>query len=85
MTVRGALRRGITAFAMCGLMTGVNIGPAWAEPETGPVAAEAPPPEAAPPPPEGFVESSPPATTTSPDGWTITLSAKDETQLPSCP
>lgn len=59
--------------------------PAWAEPETGPVAAEAPPPEAAPPPPEGFVESSPPATTTSPDGWTITLSAKDETQLPILP
>jgi MspA len=79
VTVRSVLRRGISVFAMFGLMIGVNIGPAWAEPETEPVAADAPPPEAAPP-PEGLVESSPPATTTSPDGWTLTLSAKDETQ-----
>jgi hypothetical protein len=85
MTVRSVLRRGITVFAMCGLITGVNTGPAWAEPETEPVAADAPPPEAAPPPPEGLVESSPPATTTSPDGWTLTLSAKDETQLVVAP
>jgi hypothetical protein len=42
------------------------------------------PPEGAPPPEEvpadGIVESSPPATTKSPDGWTLTVSAKDETQ-----
>ena len=31
------------------------------------------------------MESSPPATTTSPDGWTLTLSAKDETQLVVAP
>ena len=30
---------------------------------------------------DGVVESSPPATTKSPDGWTLTVSAKDETQV----
>jgi hypothetical protein len=99
VTVRGVLRRGIAVFATCGLISGMNVGPAWAEPETEPVAADAPPPEVAPlppeaappppdgapPPPEGAVESSPPATTTSPDGWTLTVSAKDETQLPIAP
>lgn len=85
MTVRGVLRRGIAVFAICGLISGMNAGPVWAEPEIEPVVADAPPPEAAPPPPEGFVESSPPATTKSPDGWTLTLSAKDETQLVIAP
>lgn len=86
VTVRSVVRRGITVFATCGLIGGVNIGPALAEPETeAAAAAEAPPAEAAPPLPEGFVESSPPAITTSPDGWTLTLSAKDETQLPILP
>jgi hypothetical protein len=79
------LRRGITVFALCGFLGGVSIGSAWAEPEIEPVAADAPPPEAAPPPPDGFVESSPPATTRSPDDWTLTLSAKDETQLVVAP
>ncbi len=57
-----------------------------------PVVAVAPPPADAPPPEaaalaaepapvdDGRVESTPPATTTSPDGWTLTMSAKDETQ-----
>jgi len=31
------------------------------------------------------VESSPPVTTTSPDGWTMQVSAKDETQAPIAP
>ena len=57
-----------------------------AEPAVEPVVEAA---EAAPAPPEGvpplegpvdLVESSPPATTKSPDGWTLTVSAKDETQ-----
>ncbi|MCV7069988.1 MspA family porin [Mycolicibacterium rufum] len=61
---------------------------ATAQPDAGPVtpaepvaAAAAVP--AAPPvdaPPEGAVVSPPPATTTSPDGWTLTVGAKDETQ-----
>jgi hypothetical protein len=63
----------------------MGIGSAWAQPDVEPVAADAPPPEAAPPPPEGFVESSPPATTTSPDEWTLTLSAKEESQLVVAP
>lgn len=39
------------------------------------------------PPPidDGKVVSNPPATTTSPDGWTLTLSAKDESQRPVAP
>ena len=45
----------------------------------------------APPPPEARagrrrpVESSPPKTTNSPDGWTLTVSAKDETQRVTAP
>ena len=46
-----------------------------------PVAAEA----AAPPVDDGRVESTPPATTKSPDGWTLTISAKDEVQMPAAP
>jgi len=59
---------------------------ASAEPDVEPVTADAPPAEVALPPPEaapvddGRVESSPPKTTNSPDGWTLTLSAKDEVQ-----
>ena len=61
--------------------------PASADPEAEPVVdtveAAPAPPEGAPPPEPGpvdLVESSPPATTKSPDGWTLTVSAKDETQ-----
>lgn len=46
---------------------------------------DAPPPDAAPPAPDGRVESTPPATTTTPDGWTLEISAKDETQLAIAP
>ncbi|KRE34737.1 MspA protein [Mycobacterium sp. Soil538] len=47
-----------------------------------PVVAAAADPVAAPvdAPPEGAVVSPPPATTTSPDGWTLSVGAKDETQ-----
>ena len=63
---------------------------ASADPETEPVAAEAPAPVAAPPPDaapvdDGRVESSPPKVTNSPDGWTLTVSAKDETQRVTAP
>lgn len=34
---------------------------------------------------DGRVASTPPATTKSPDGWTLTISAKDEIQMPSAP
>lgn len=59
--------------------------PALADPETpGPDAAAAAA-EAAPPADDGAVASSPPVSTTAPDGWTITLSAKDEIQRPIAP
>ena len=56
-----------------------------------PPPADAPPPEAAAlaaepaPVDDGRVESSPPATTKSPDGWTLNVSAKDETQVVIAP
>jgi hypothetical protein len=70
------------------VMASVFIVPmASADPEVEPVvdtAETAPaPPDGAPPPeppPVELVESSPPATSKSPDGWTLTVSAKDETQ-----
>ncbi|PRC56728.1 MspA protein, partial [Mycobacterium sp. ITM-2017-0098] len=59
---------------------------ASAEPDGEPVVAAAPPNDAGPPAVEtaelaGAVVSPPPAVTTSPDGWTLTVAAKDETQL----
>jgi len=42
----------------------------------------APPDPAAPPVDDGRVESSPPANTKSPDGWSLTVSAHDETEMP---
>jgi hypothetical protein len=53
-----------------------------ADPSIVPVAATDP---ATPPPDDGRVASSPPVTTKSPDGWTLTLSAKDEIQRPVAP
>jgi len=41
--------------------------------------------EAAPPVDDGKVASSPPATTKAPDGSTLTISARDETQMPAAP
>lgn len=50
-------------------------------PPADPGAEALPPDAAAPPVVDGLVESPPPATTKSPDGWTLTLGAKDETQV----
>jgi hypothetical protein len=79
--------RCLTLFATCAVASALIAPPALADPEAEPVvdAAETvpAPPEGAPPPelgPVDLVESSPPATTKSPDGWTLTVSAKDETQ-----
>jgi hypothetical protein len=46
-----------------------------------------PPPAPVPPPPPdtGPVPSGPPGVVTTPDGWNMTVSAKDETQLPVAP
>jgi MspA len=55
-----------------------DVEPVAETAETTPASGGAPPPEAVSA--DGLVESSPPATTKSPDGWTLTVSAKDETQ-----
>ncbi|MFG1932690.1 MspA family porin [Mycobacterium sp. NPDC048908] len=47
--------------------------------------ASADPGDDGPPPDTGVVESSPPTVVTSPDGWVLTVVAKDETQLPVAP
>ena len=48
-------------------------------------AAQPPPPEPGPPPDTGVVASAPPGVVTTPDGWVLTVVAKDETQLPVAP
>ncbi len=86
--------RCVTLLATAVMAPALIVPIASADPEADPVAVDAaetapapaedvPPPEGAPPPetpPVELVESSPPATTKSPDGWTLTVSAKDETQ-----
>jgi MspA protein len=53
---------------------------------TAPIAlAEPPVDDPGPPPDNGVVASSPPTVVTSPDGWVLTVVAKDETQLPVAP
>jgi hypothetical protein len=85
------LCRPLAVLTAC-LVTCVLATPvAYADPEVQAVAADAPPAEVPPPPPEGApvddgrVESSPPKTTNSPDGWTLTVSARDETQRVTAP
>ena len=68
----------------------VAAAPAGADPAISPdaepvVAAEPGADPAAPPVDDGKVASSPPQTTTSPDGWTLTISSKDETQVAVAP
>lgn len=76
----------VVSVAAVGLL---NLPVAGAEPEPtiDTVAAEAstPGPVGAPPAEDGRVVSPPPQTLTSPDGWTLTLAAKDETQVTSAP
>ena len=76
--------------AVCALAATVvpaSIGPAWADPadpagpDIQPVAAESAPP----PVDDGKVVSSPPEITKSPDGWTLTVGGKDETQMVIAP
>lgn len=76
--------------ALVGSLLAAAMAPASADPDptapdAQPVAVEAPDPGAGPPVDDGRVESTPPAVTKSPDGWTLTISAKDEIQMPSAP
>ncbi len=53
---------------------------------TAPIAlADPPADDVGPPPDTGVVASADPGIVTSPDGWTLTVVAKDETQLPVAP
>ncbi len=61
-----------------------DAAPGPAEATVVPVAAASTDP-AAPPVDDGKVVSNPPASTVSPDGWTLTISAKDEKQAPVAP
>ena len=56
---------------------------ALAEPDPNPVQADAD--TVAPPGDDGQVASAPPAATTTPDGWVLTVTATDESQLPVAP
>lgn len=77
--------------ALVGGLLSAAMAPASADPDptapdaAQPVSAEVPDPAAAPPVDDGRVQSTPPATTTAPDGWTLTISAKDEIQMPAPP
>lgn len=87
MFVRGAIRGGAAAalvgalLTTCGLLSG---GTAAADPDPAPDAAT-PAGVAAPPIDDGKVVSAAPVTTKSPDGWTLTISAKEETQMAAAP
>ncbi len=63
-------------------MAGADPDP---DPVVQPVLAEGPVPDAVPPVDDGRVVSPPPQVLKTPDGWTLTLSAKDETQMESAP
>ena len=87
--LRLMLLRCIVAAAACITLSVAIAPPTLADPDSGPTAADAPAPaaDAAVPPPadDGRVPSAAPAITKTPDGWTLTLSSKDETQLPVAP
>nr|WP_235009587.1 MspA family porin [Mycobacterium sp. 3519A] len=65
----------MAVLTVCALLCASAPPSASADPDTEAVAAEA-----AAPADDGWVESSPPATTIAPDGWTQTVSAKNELQ-----
>lgn len=86
MAVGIVVRRGMTLVAVAGVLGTLGVAPASADPEVEPVVAEVPAEGAPPPPPpDGAVESTPPAVTDTPNGWTLTLSAREETQAPIPP
>jgi len=78
------LVRPVAVLAACVLTSALAAPIASADPEAEVVSAEVTAPEAAPV-DDGRVESSPPKTTYSPDGWTLTVSARDETQRVTAP
>ena len=74
-----AAARRAAVFAICLFVAAVIAPSAGAEPEP------APAPSGAAPPDDGRVPSGDPATVSTPDGWLLTLGAKDEMQVPVPP
>ncbi|MUL50027.1 MspA family porin [Mycobacterium sp. CBMA293] len=72
-----AFFRRVAVLSVCIVVTAPLAPPAGASPDADPAAA----PDAAPP-PDGKVAPGVPATVDTPDGWTLTLGAKDESQVP---
>jgi hypothetical protein len=70
--------RGAAVFAACFVIAGTIAPPSTADPDPASV------PDAAAP-IDGRVPSGDPATVNTPDGWTLTLGAKDEMQIPVPP
>ena len=81
------MMRGVSVLVVAATLV-ATAAPASAEPDPAtpdPAVATVAAAEAAPPVDDGKVASSPPATTKAPDGATLTISAKDETQMPAAP
>ncbi len=81
--------RGSAVLAACVLVAALTAPPASADPEDGviaePVAVAAPAPPAPPAADDGRVVSPPASTSKGPDGWTLTVGARDESQTPNAP
>jgi hypothetical protein len=85
----------ISAALACVMVCVASAPPAFADPDAEESAAEvvdsetvaqaAAPVNASPPAEDGRVPSADPATTTTPDGWTLTISSRDEMLLPVPP
>ena len=69
---------------VCVVLPISGIGAAWADPPP-PANPGAAPDDSDPPPDTGVVASADPAVVTTPDGWTLTVAATDETELPVAP
>lgn len=65
---------------VCIALPMAGLGPAWADPPPAPGPGAAP--EDADAPDTGVVASADPAVVTTPDGWTLTVAATNESQLP---
>jgi hypothetical protein len=71
--------RRAAVLAACLVTSGVLASSAGADPSAEPAAPDAAPPA------NGAVPSGPPATVNTPDGWTLALGGKDESQVPVQP
>jgi hypothetical protein len=84
--VRGVAVAAVVAMMATAASASADPDPVTPDPAATVAAAEAAPSvDAGPPVDDGKVASSPPATTKAPDGSTLTVSAKDETQMPAAP